>query len=100
VFYDVDDDSDSDMDDEVSIKLISTKLEDLTTCNSLVSSHGGSLQKAIGDFGETRKNKEAAEPHLKSINEKAQLFRITSNAMVNVRLVIFKNVTKIDEEYG
>lgn len=81
-----DDDSDSDMDDEINIKAISTKLEDLTTCNNLVSSHGGSLQKAISDFTDNphhQRSKETQEPHLKSINEKAQMFRITSNAMVN-----------------
>ena len=83
-FVSVEDESDSDIDDEVSIKSINAKLEDLTTCNNLVSSHGGSLQKSIGDHVDNKQST-SGEQHLKSINEKAQLFRITSNAMVNVR---------------
>ncbi|XP_065663146.1 oxysterol-binding protein 1 isoform X2 [Hydra vulgaris] len=84
-----DDDSDSDSEEEITIKVIGSKLDDLTISNNLVNNHGGALQKAISDYVERKsqsnvekKNKESKEQSLKLINEKAQLFRITSNAMM------------------
>ncbi|XP_057295894.1 oxysterol-binding protein 1-like isoform X2 [Hydractinia symbiolongicarpus] len=91
-----DDDSDSDSEDEITIKMISTKLDDLNTCHNLVNNHGGALQKAIGDLVDkdpsraatplekTQKDiKDVAAQNMRLVNEKAQLFRITSNAMIN-----------------
>lgn len=93
----LDDDSDSDSEDEITIKMISTKLDDLSTCHNLVNNHGGALQKAIGDLVDkdpsravtplekTQKDiKDVAAQNMRLVNEKAQLFRITSNAMINV----------------
>eukprot|EP00112_Aurelia_sp_Birch-Aquarium-sp1_P009621 Seg2098.9 transcript_id=Seg2098.9/GoldUCD/mRNA.D3Y31 product="Oxysterol-binding protein 1" protein_id=Seg2098.9/GoldUCD/D3Y31 len=91
------DDSDSETEDEddLTVKSLSSKLEDLVTCNNLVNNHGASLQRSVGDLvdKETRSSTESvdsksskdfqdANGKLKSINEKAQLFRITSNAMI------------------
>ena len=94
-----DDDSDSDTDqDEITTKTIASKLDDLTTCNSLVNSHGGTLQRLISELVDkdssstlatpdmTTKETKEAHDKLKLINEKAQLFRITSNAMINVSI--------------
>ena len=94
------DDSDSETEDEddLTVKSLSSKLEDLVTCNNLVNNHGASLQRSVGDLvdKETRSSTESvdskssnkdlqdANGKLKNINEKAQLFRITSNAMINV----------------
>jgi len=90
-----DDETDSDSEDEITIKSITSKLDDLTTCNSLVTNHGGALQKAISDLVDKdnqsvqlnvsldQQEKSTKDQNLKLINEKAQLFRITSNAMIN-----------------
>ena len=91
----LDDDTDSDSEEEITIKVIVSKLDDLTISNNLVNNHGGALQKAISDYVErkdyritgekkTKENKDMSEQSLKLINEKAQLFRITSNAMMTV----------------
>lgn len=85
------DDTDSESEDEITIKTISSKLDDLTTCNNLVNNHGGSLQKSISDHvdkdpsrpDKSKDGKDGVEQSMRLINEKAQLFRITSNAMIN-----------------
>lgn len=98
-FSHTDDETDSDTEDEITIKTIGSKIDDLTTCNNLVNSHGGSLQKAISDHVDRDPNKAAQSTldkhsqdpvaqNLRLINEKAQLFRITSNAMINVSLTL------------
>ena len=95
----LDDDTDSESEDEITIKSITSKLDDLTTCNNLVTNHGGALQKAISDLVDKESNsntlqenekgsgKGIAEQNLRLINGKAQLFRITSNAMINVSVI-------------
>ena len=96
----LDDDSDSDSEDEITVKMISSKLDDLNTCNALVNNHGGTLQKAISDLVDKDPHqdnrpekanvdeKDHSEQILRLINEKAQLFRITSNAMINVSTIL------------
>ena len=93
-----DSDSEPESEDDLSAKSLSSKLEDLITCNSLVNNHGASLQRSVGDLidKETRSSTESVDSKssqkdmqdvnakLKSVNEKSQLFRITSNAMINV----------------
>lgn len=55
------------------------RLENLKTCYDLITKHGSALQRALGELesGEdlTSKNK--------IVNERATLFRISSNAMIN-----------------
>lgn len=64
-----------------------------------MNSHGGSLQRLISELIDKdttpsaivdKASKEVKESHdkLKLINEKAQLFRITSNAMISVCAVL------------
>ena len=97
-----DDDSDSEPDDDdLTAKTLGSKLEDLVTCNNLVNNHGATLQRSIGELVEkdsTRSSTDSIESKsakddtaakVKGINEKAQLFRITSNAMINVSLCCF-----------
>lgn len=65
------------------IKPLSSKLEDLQTCNDLVGKHGAALQRSIGELQEIE-DQQALINKLKAVNEKATLFRITSNAMISV----------------
>ncbi|XP_031574261.1 oxysterol-binding protein 1-like isoform X3 [Actinia tenebrosa] len=64
------------------IKPLSAKLEDLHTCNDLVGKHGSALQRSIGELQEIEDNQTLINK-LKAVNEKATLFRITSNAMIS-----------------
>ncbi|EDO44125.1 predicted protein [Nematostella vectensis] len=65
-----------------NIKPLSSKLSDLQTCNDLVGKHGSALQRAIGELQEIEDNHTLFNK-LKAVNEKATLFRITSNAMIS-----------------
>merc|ERR1719309_698689 len=73
-----------------AIKTMSTKLEDLQTCNDLIVKHGHALQRSVSDL-EPEMNKEVAakggnsiqQQKLKILNERATLLKITSNAMIN-----------------
>ena len=74
---------------------MSTKLEDLRTCNDLIVKHGHALQRSVTDLetatsGSGDKKSVAPAPDLsdiqskvKILNERATLFKITSNAMIN-----------------
>ncbi|ELT99009.1 hypothetical protein CAPTEDRAFT_179200 [Capitella teleta] len=65
-----------------TIRTLSAKLEDLSTCNDLITKHGAALQKALGELEQIEAASEASAK-FKSVNERATLFRITSNAMIN-----------------
>ncbi|XP_021344326.1 oxysterol-binding protein 1-like, partial [Mizuhopecten yessoensis] len=64
------------------LKTLASKLEDMNTCNDLISKHGSGLQRALTEL-ETLNNTEDAGSKLKVVNERATMFRITSNAMIN-----------------
>ena len=61
-----------------------------------MNNHGASLQRSVGDLVDkdtelidnknTHKDMPEINTKLKVINEKSQLFRITSNAMINVSI--------------
>lgn len=55
------------------------RLENLKTCYDLITKHGAALQRALGELesGEDLATKN------KIVNERATLFRISSNAMIN-----------------
>lgn len=67
-----------------ALKTLATKLEDLSTCNELIGKHGAALQRSLGEYEEFHTTAEGASDKLKAVNERAALFRITCNAMVNV----------------
>lgn len=67
-----------------TIRTLSAKLEDLNTCNDLITKHGAALQRALGELEHLDHNTDTAAAKIKSVNERATLFRITSNAMINV----------------
>lgn len=56
------------------------RLENLRTCYDLISKHGSALQRALTDL----ESGEDIATKSKIVNERATLFRITSNAMINV----------------
>lgn len=66
----------------VVLKEIAFRLENLRTCYDLITKHGSALQRALSDL-ETPGDDIAVKT--KTVNERATLFRITSNAMINVR---------------
>nr|CAD7198943.1 unnamed protein product [Timema douglasi] len=67
---------------ENMLKSLSTKLEDLQTCSELISKHGAALQRSLSEL-ETLESDAETSTHLKSVNERATLFRIAANAMLN-----------------
>lgn len=82
----------SDEDDEVqepqeklelgsTLRLLSVKLNDLNTCNDLIVKHGTSLQRSLSEL-EQLDNLIDVTAKIKSVNERATVFRITANAMI------------------
>ncbi|XP_075800194.1 oxysterol-binding protein 2 isoform X1 [Microtus pennsylvanicus] len=65
-----------------TLKNLSLKLDDLSTCNDLIAKHGAALQRSLNELDSLKIPPESGEK-LKVVNERATLFRITSNAMIN-----------------
>ncbi|XP_077318226.1 oxysterol-binding protein 2 isoform X1 [Lithobates pipiens] len=65
-----------------SLKALTSKLDDLSTCNDLIAKHGAALQRSLSELENLKLPTESSEK-IKSVNERATLFRITSNAMIN-----------------
>ena len=81
------------------VKLLGSKLEDLQTCHDLIVKHGLALQRSLSELDTGT----GSQPHpvptssrssvssdsldlsskQKAVNERATLFKITSNAMIN-----------------
>jgi len=98
---DEEDEADQDYTVEISkqelvnaIRAMASKLEDLQTCNDLIVKHGHALQRSVGDLEavtvpahspEDKASQKYREvgPRVKILNERATLFKITSNAMIN-----------------
>lgn len=72
------------------IRELQAKLEDLHTCSDLITKHGAALQRALGEL-EINADAESAQGKSKAVQERATLFRIASNAMMNVSLQGFYN---------
>ena len=68
---------------ENTIKILSTKIEDLGTCNNLIVNHGTQLQRSLAELDHLQSAGDTTSK-MKNINERATLFRITTNAMINV----------------
>lgn len=66
-----------------ALKTLASKLDDLSTCNELIGKHGAALQRSLSELEDLRAPTDGADK-LKTVNERATLFRITSNAMINV----------------
>ncbi|KAK1792211.1 hypothetical protein P4O66_012167 [Electrophorus voltai] len=65
-----------------ALKTLASKLDDLCTCNDLIAKHGAALQRSLSELEALRVLVEGGEK-IKAVNERATLFRITSNAMIN-----------------
>jgi len=63
-------------------------MEDLNTCNDLIGKHGSALQRALTDIEQLEGGQELSSK-IKMINERATMFRITSNAMINVSGLLY-----------
>lgn len=61
------------------VRELTVRLENLKTCYDLITKHGSALQRALSELesGEDLANK------TKIVSERATLFRISSNAMIN-----------------
>lgn len=77
-----------------AIRDLSARLENLKTCYDLISKHGLALQRSLTDL----ENGEDFPTKSKVVSERATLFRISSNAMINVR-VMFIYISSILLEY-
>ncbi|TRY68057.1 hypothetical protein DNTS_003639 [Danionella cerebrum] len=77
-----------------ALKSLATKLEDLTTCNELIGKHGAALQRSLSELEELRTPTDATDK-LKTVNERATLFRITSNAMINQACQDFVDLAEV-----
>eukprot|EP00092_Neocalanus_flemingeri_P030355 GFUD01032953.1.p1 GENE.GFUD01032953.1~~GFUD01032953.1.p1 ORF type:complete len:811 (+),score=205.19 GFUD01032953.1:488-2920(+) len=76
-----------------AVRGMSNKLEDLRTCNDLIVKHGHALQRSVSDLeqgtgsikdgGDRKADVASIQPRVKILNERATLFKITSNAMIN-----------------
>uniref|UniRef100_A0A3P9HHY9 Oxysterol-binding protein n=1 Tax=Oryzias latipes TaxID=8090 RepID=A0A3P9HHY9_ORYLA len=62
--------------------MLGSKVEDLSTCNDLISKHGSALQRSLSELDNLTLTGEAGEK-IRQVTERATLFRITSNAMIN-----------------
>ncbi|XP_029430948.1 oxysterol-binding protein 1 isoform X2 [Rhinatrema bivittatum] len=67
---------------QCTLRTLSSKVEDLSTCNDLIAKHGTALQRSLSEL-ETLKLPAESSEKIKQVNERATLFRITSNAMIN-----------------
>ncbi|KAM9221556.1 oxysterol-binding protein 1 isoform 2-T2 [Dugong dugon] len=65
-----------------TLRALSSKVEDLSTCNDLIAKHGTALQRSLSELESLKLPAESNEK-IKQVNERATLFRITSNAMIN-----------------
>ena len=66
-----------------TLRTLNAKLEDLNTCNDLITKHGAALQRSLSELEQLAEVGDTATK-VKAVNERATLFRITSNAMINV----------------
>uniref|UniRef100_A0A3Q3R2B0 Oxysterol-binding protein n=1 Tax=Monopterus albus TaxID=43700 RepID=A0A3Q3R2B0_MONAL len=64
------------------LKTLNSKLDDLSTCNELIGKHGAALQRSLSELEDLRGSADSTDK-VKAVNERATLFRITSNAMIN-----------------
>ncbi|XP_041640684.1 oxysterol-binding protein 1-like isoform X4 [Cheilinus undulatus] len=65
-----------------TLRTLNSKVEDLTTCNDLIVKHGSALQRSLSELEAIRVGGDMGEK-IKQVTERATLFRITSNAMIN-----------------
>uniref|UniRef100_A0A3Q3LZV6 Oxysterol-binding protein n=1 Tax=Mastacembelus armatus TaxID=205130 RepID=A0A3Q3LZV6_9TELE len=65
-----------------TLRTLNSKVEDLSTCNDLIVKHGSALQRSLSELEGIRVGGDMGEK-IRQVTERATLFRITSNAMIN-----------------
>ncbi|XP_068445422.1 oxysterol-binding protein 1-like isoform X1 [Clinocottus analis] len=65
-----------------TLRTLGSKVEDLNTCNDLIVKHGSALQRSLSELEGIRVGADVGEK-MRQVTERATLFRITSNAMIN-----------------
>ncbi|XP_051983567.1 oxysterol-binding protein 1-like isoform X3 [Xyrauchen texanus] len=65
-----------------TLRTLNSKVEDLSTCNDLIAKHGSALQRSLSELEGVKLGGETSEK-VRQVTERATLFRITSNAMIN-----------------
>ncbi|XP_067355458.1 oxysterol-binding protein 1 isoform X2 [Channa argus] len=65
-----------------TLRTLNNKVEDLVTCNDLIVKHGSALQRSLSELEVIRVGADMGEK-IRQVTERATLFRITSNAMIN-----------------
>ncbi|XP_063740176.1 oxysterol-binding protein 1 isoform X7 [Eleginops maclovinus] len=65
-----------------TLRTLGSKVEDLNTCNDLIVKHGSALQRSLSELEALRVSGDMGDK-MKQVTERATLFRITSNAMIN-----------------
>lgn len=65
-----------------TVRQLQARLEDMQTCSELIAKHGAGLQRLLGELEQP----DDAQGKSKAVGERATLFRIASNAMINVML--------------
>ncbi|KAL6110895.1 osbp [Pungitius sinensis] len=65
-----------------TLRTLGSKVEDLNTCNDLIIKHGSALQRSLSELEGIRVVGDMGEK-MRQVTERATLFRITSNAMIN-----------------
>ncbi|XP_056265206.1 oxysterol-binding protein 1-like isoform X6 [Pseudoliparis swirei] len=65
-----------------TLRTLGSKVEDLNTCNDLIVKHGSALQRSLSELEGIRVAGDMGEK-MRQVTERATLFRITSNAMIN-----------------
>ncbi|ESO10964.1 hypothetical protein HELRODRAFT_109253 [Helobdella robusta] len=64
-----------------TLQTLSSKIDDLKNCNDSITKHGAALQRALVDL-ESTDNSSDGTLKIQSVMERANLFRLTSNAMI------------------
>ncbi|KAM4603733.1 oxysterol-binding protein 1 isoform 1-T1 [Polymixia lowei] len=65
-----------------TLRTLGSKVEDLSTCNDLIAKHGSALQRSLSELEGIRVAGDMGDK-VRQVTERATLFRITSNAMIN-----------------
>ncbi|XP_046698819.1 oxysterol-binding protein 1 isoform X3 [Silurus meridionalis] len=65
-----------------TLRTLGSKVEDLSTCNDLIAKHGSALQRSLSELESIKPGVETSDK-IRQVTERATLFRITSNAMIN-----------------
>lgn len=66
-----------------AMRELQNRLDTVKTCSSLITKHGGALQRELGEL-ENVNDAETIQGKSKSLSERATLFRVATNAMINV----------------